>query len=38
VKLWHALVIGAAVIGALYVMHMMTSHKGSQILPGLGVS
>jgi hypothetical protein len=36
-KLIHALFVGAALIGALYVFHMYTAHQGSQILPGVGL-
>ncbi len=36
-KLMHVVFIGVALIGALYVVHMMTAHKGSQILPGVGL-
>jgi hypothetical protein len=37
VKVKHLLFIGAAIIGILYVAHMMVSHKGQQILPGIGL-
>lgn len=36
-KLVHIVFIGIAAVGALYLFHMMTSHKGSQILPGIGL-
>jgi hypothetical protein len=38
VKIKHVALLALAVIGVLYVAHMMTSHKGSQIIPGLGLS
>jgi hypothetical protein len=37
VKVKHVIFLGLAIIGVLYVAHMMTSHKGSQIIPGLGL-
>lgn len=36
-KLIHGLFLLAAFVGALYVVHMVTAHKGSQILPGVGL-
>lgn len=36
-KVKHVLFLGAAIIGVLYVAHMMVSHKGQSILPGLGL-
>ena len=36
-KLFHLMFLAVAAIGLLYVAHMMTSHKGSQILPGIGL-
>lgn len=36
-KVWHFLFVGAALIGTLYVFHMVTAHQGKQILPGIGV-
>jgi hypothetical protein len=36
-KLFHLMFLVVAGIGLLYVAHMMTSHKGSQILPGIGL-
>lgn len=36
-KLLHLGFLVVAAIGVLYVAHMMTSHKGSQILPGVGL-
>jgi hypothetical protein len=37
VKVKHVLFLGAALIGILYVAHMVMSHKGQQILPGIGL-
>jgi hypothetical protein len=37
VKVKHVLFIAIAAVGALYVVHMMTSHQGSGILPGIGL-
>lgn len=36
-KVKHVALLALAVVGVLYVAHMMTSHKGSQIIPGLGL-
>lgn len=36
-KLLHILFILAALIGGLYVFHMMTQHQGAKILPGVGL-
>lgn len=36
-KLMHVVFLGVALVGALYVVHMMTAHQGSQILPGVGL-
>jgi len=36
-KVRHLLFIGLAAVGILYVVHMMMSHKGQQIIPGLGL-
>jgi hypothetical protein len=36
-KVWHLMFLAAAVLGALYVYHMTTSHQGSGILPGVGL-
>ena len=36
-KLSHVLFLVLAAVGVLYVGHMMTAHKGSAILPGLGI-
>jgi hypothetical protein len=36
-KLLHVIFIVAAAVGVLYVGHMITSHQGSQILPGVGI-
>lgn len=33
----HILFILAALIGLLYVAHMMLNHQGSKILPGVGI-
>jgi hypothetical protein len=37
-KAKHVLFLGLAVIGVLYVAHMMTSHQGQGILPGIGLN
>jgi hypothetical protein len=36
-KVKHVLILGLALVGLLYVGHMMMSHKGQQIVPGLGL-
>lgn len=36
-KTWHWVVLIFAIVGIMYVGHMMMNHKGSQILPGVGV-
>jgi hypothetical protein len=36
-KLIHVLFLGAAILGTLYVVHMMRSHQGQSILPGVGI-
>jgi hypothetical protein len=36
-KVKHLFWIGLGVIGLLYVGHMMMSHQGQGILPGLGI-
>lgn len=36
-KTVHVLFILAALLGLLYVGHMLMSHRGSQILPGVGI-
>lgn len=35
-KIGHVVCVGILLFVALYVAHMMTAHKGSQIVPGLG--
>lgn len=37
-KVKHVLFLTAAVIGVLYVAHMLTSHQGQGILPGVGIN
>lgn len=37
-KVKHAIFLGAAIIGLLYVAHMLTSHQGQGILPGIGLN
>jgi hypothetical protein len=37
-KLVHVLGLGLAIVGLLYVGHMMMSHQGQKILPGIGVN
>lgn len=36
-KLLHVVFLSVAAVGVLYLFHMMTSHQGSQILPGIGL-
>jgi hypothetical protein len=36
-KTTHALLLVAAAVGVLYILHMMMSHQGQQILPGVGL-
>ena len=36
-KLIHVLFLLAAVVGALYVFHMIQHHQGQSILPGIGI-
>ena len=36
-KLWHLVVLVVFIIGAFYVVHMMTNHQGAQILPNIGI-
>ena len=36
-KLIHLGFLVVAAIGGLYLFHMVTSHQGSQILPGIGL-
>jgi hypothetical protein len=36
-KVMHLFFIAVAAIGVLYILHMMTSHQGQQILPGIGL-
>jgi hypothetical protein len=36
-KLIHILFLLAAILGVLYVVHMMRSHQGQSILPGVGI-
>jgi hypothetical protein len=36
-KVKHLFFIALAAVGVLYVAHMMSSHQGQQILPGLGL-
>jgi hypothetical protein len=38
VKVKHVLFLGAALIGILYVAHMLMSHQGQGVLPGLGIN
>jgi hypothetical protein len=35
-KTWHFVVLILAILGALYVAHMVTSHQGQSIIPSLG--
>jgi hypothetical protein len=37
VKVKHVALLTAAVVGVLYVAHMMTQHQGSSILSGIGL-
>lgn len=36
-KLWHLVVLILFIIGAFYVIHMVTNHQGANILPSLGI-
>jgi len=36
-RLIHVLFLLAAVIGGLYVFHMVSHHQGQGILPGVGI-
>ena len=38
VKVKHVLFLAAAVIGVLYVAHMLSAHQGQSILPGVGLN
>ena len=37
-KLLHIAFVALVAVGALYVFHMVSSHQGQQILPGLGIN
>jgi hypothetical protein len=37
-KVKHVLFLAAAAIGVLYVAHMLTSHQGQSLLPGVGLN
>jgi hypothetical protein len=37
VKVKHLIFLALAVVGVLYVVHMMTNHQGSSILSGIGI-
>jgi hypothetical protein len=37
INLIHVAFLSFAAIGTLYIIHMVTSHKGESILPGLGI-
>lgn len=36
-KVWHLVVLVLFLIGALYTIHMVSHHKGAQIIPSLGI-
>jgi hypothetical protein len=37
-KAKHVLFLTAAIIGILYVAHMLSAHQGQGILPGVGLN
>jgi len=37
-KVKHVLLLLVAAVGVLYVAHMLTSHQGENILPGVGIN
>jgi hypothetical protein len=37
-KVRHVVFLAAALIGVLYVAHMLSAHKGQSILPGVGIN
>lgn len=37
-KAKHVLFLGLAIVGVLYVAHMLSAHQGQSILPGIGIN